>query len=123
MSSNSEVVLVVDDDDAVRGALKFALEVEGFRVQVYPGPEALLADENLPDKGCLVVDYRMPGIDGLELIARLKSRGVTLPVFLICSCMTCDLESRALRLGVREVFEKPLSDLVTSVRHLLHAGA
>jgi two-component system response regulator FixJ len=123
MSSDSEVVLVVDDDAAVRGALKFALEVEGFRVRLYPGSEALLADENLPVRGCLVIDYRMPDIDGLELVERLKGRGVTLPIFLISGRMTRDLKDRALRLGVLKVFEKPLTDLIANVRHLLHDGA
>lgn len=123
MSNDSEIVMVVDDDAAVRGALKFALEVEGFQVRLYPGPEALLADEDLPARGCLVIDYRMPDIDGLELVERLKGRGVTLPIFLISGRITRDLRDRALRLGVQKVFEKPLTDLIANVRHLLHDRA
>ena len=70
MPAVPETVLVVDDDAAVRAALKFALEVEGFNVQLYDGPQAVLAAANLPKRGCLVIDYRMPTIDGIELVDR-----------------------------------------------------
>ena len=60
-----EIVLVVDDDAAVRAALKFALEVEGFSVRLYDGPAGRCwPTANLPERGCLVIDYRMPEIDG-----------------------------------------------------------
>ncbi len=72
-------VLVVDDDAAVRSALKFVLEVEGFRVRLYPDAGTLLADGDLPRQGCLVIDYRMPGMDGLELVERLRADHVALP--------------------------------------------
>ena len=65
MSHVAGIVLVVDDDAAVRAALKFALEVEGFHVRLYDGPQALLADHTLPERACFVVDYRMPEIDGI----------------------------------------------------------
>ena len=80
MSKAPDVILLVDDDAAVRNALKFSLEMEGFSVRLYPTPEALLAESNLPAVGCLVIDYRMPEIDGLELVERLRNRGVALPV-------------------------------------------
>ena len=60
MLKTPDVILVVDDDAAVRNALKFALEVEGFSVRLYATPEALLAEKDLPAAGCLVIDYRMP---------------------------------------------------------------
>jgi FixJ family two-component response regulator len=118
MSPESGVVLVVDDDAAVRSALKFALEVEGLRVQLYENSAALLADQNLPEQGCLVIDYRMPGLDGLELIERLRSRNVPLPVILISGRINKQLLSRAERLGVSRVLEKPLSDaaLIEGIR-------
>ena len=72
----TRVVLVVDDDAAVRSALKFALEVEGFEVRDYDSPVALLSDRNMPPSGCFVIDYRMPVMDGLELVAVLRERGI-----------------------------------------------
>ncbi len=72
MSAVSNTVLVVDDDAAVRASLKFALEVEGFQVRLYDRPEAVLADAELPERACLLIDYHMPIIDGIELIERLR---------------------------------------------------
>jgi len=121
MLKTPDVILVVDDDAAVRNALKFALEVEGFSVRLYATPEALLAEKDLPASGCLVIDYRMPEIDGLELVERLQSLGVTLPVFLISGRVTRSLRARASNLGISDVLEKPLSDLVANIRRVLDA--
>ena len=93
MSPAAGIVLVVDDDAAVRAALKFALEVEGFCVRLYDGPRALLADHNLPDRACLVIDYRMPEIDGIELVDRLRRRNVMLPAILISGRVSKHLRS------------------------------
>ena len=121
MSNPPDVILLVDDDAAVRNALKFSLEMEGFSVRLYATPEALLAEDHLPDGGCLVIDYRMPEIDGLELVERLRSRGVTLPILLISGRVPRSLRSRASGLGISDVLEKPLSDLAGSIRRVLDA--
>ncbi len=120
MAPDPGAVLVVDDDAAVRNSLKFSLELEGFKVRVYDRGEAVLADRDLPSKGCLVVDYRMPGMDGLQLIDRLRARHVSLPAILIVSDQPSPrLRRLAERSGVRRVLEKPLSDsaLIESIRH------
>ena len=124
MPPASGTVLVVDDDAAVRAALKFALEVEGFHVQLYDGPQALLADHNLPERACLVIDYRMPEIDGIELVDRLRSRNVSLPAILISGRVSKHLRILAQRSGLTRVLEKPLSDtaLVESIRGALAAA-
>ncbi len=116
-----ETVIVVDDDAAVRAALKFALEVEGFNVQLYDGPQALLAAASLPTRGCLVIDYRMPAIDGIELVAELRRRNVDLPAILISARVTRALRDLAARSGLTGVLEKPLTDaaLVESIRGAL----
>ena len=116
-----ETVVVVDDDAAVRAALKFALEVEGFNVQLYDGPQAVLAAANLPKRGCLVIDYRMPAIDGIELVAELRRRNVTLPAILISARVTRALRDLAARSGLTCVLEKPLTDtaLVENIRGAL----
>ncbi|MFZ5780581.1 MAG: response regulator transcription factor [Pseudomonadota bacterium] len=120
-----EIILVVDDDAAVRAALKFSLEVEGFNVRLYDGGQAVLSDGKLPVRGCLVIDYRMPDIDGLELIDKLRGRGVTLPAILISGRVTKQLREVAARSGVACVLEKPLSDsaLVENIRGVLAGGA
>jgi FixJ family two-component response regulator len=121
----SEIVLLVDDDAAVRAALKFALEVEGFQVRLYDGPQAVLADVDLPTRACLVIDYRMPDIDGIELVDRLRSRNVVLPAILISGRVSQRLRDLAARSGVTRVLEKPLSDaaLVENIRGALGARA
>jgi FixJ family two-component response regulator len=116
-----ETVVVVDDDAAVRAALKFVLEVEGFNVQLYDGSQAVLTAANLPKRGCLVIDYRMPTIDGIELVAELRRRNVTLPAILISARVTRALRDLAGRAGLTCVLEKPLTDaaLVESIRGAL----
>ena len=125
MSKYPGTVLIVDDDAAVRSALKFALEAEGLEVRLYDGSTALLADVDLPRHSCLVVDYRMPGMDGLELIDALRTREVALPAILITGRAGRDLRSRAAKSGVCHVLEKPLSDgaLIESIRSILQRSA
>lgn len=125
MPHDDGTVLVVDDDAAVRAALKFLLEVEGFRVRLYDGPAALLADPHLPEHGCLVIDFRMPGIDGMALIDLLRAQHVGLPVILISARVDEQLLRRAAQQGVSRVLEKPLSDaaLVENIRHALDSAS
>jgi len=64
-SVEKQAVLIIDDDPIVRSSLKFALEVEGFAVRAYSGPYEFLNETDLPAKSCLLIDYYMPGMDGL----------------------------------------------------------
>lgn len=120
-TTSGSIILVIEDDDAVRQSLKFALEQEGLEVHVYGSGEQLLADPALPRTGCLVVDYAMPGMDGITLVERLRQRHVTLPALLITARNSPALRERALRSGFRQVLEKPLEDssLVDGLRHAL----
>jgi FixJ family two-component response regulator len=114
-------VLVVDDDAAVRNSLKFALELEGLTVRAYADGDALLADSALPAKGCLVVDYYMPAMNGLDLVTCLRRRHVDLPAILITAKATDSMRRSAERAGIRRVLEKPLDDssLFDSIRGVL----
>ena len=118
MTDKGTVVCVVDDDAGVRNALKFALEIEGLDVRLYDGPKALLAESNLPGRACLIVDYRMPEIDGLELVRELRTREIGLPVIMITGRANKDLRRQAEKSGVHCILEKPLSDssLVACIR-------
>jgi two-component system, LuxR family, response regulator FixJ len=101
------VVLIVDDDQAVRNSLKFSLEIEGFAVRTYGGPEDLLVDPDLPEHGCLVLDYRLPGMSGLQLLGKLRERNVMLPALLITTHPSRAVRGEASRAGVL-LIEKPL---------------
>jgi two-component system response regulator FixJ len=121
MSQKSGTVLIVDDDAAVRSSLKFSLELEGLDVRVYEGSAAFLADPDLPLSSCLVVDYRMPEMDGMELVESLRARHNALPAILITGRATKALRLRAEKAGVQHVLEKPLAGgaLAASIRAAL----
>jgi two-component system, LuxR family, response regulator FixJ len=105
--STRPIVLVIDDDPAVRNSLKFALEVEGFSVRVYPTGADLLKEKNIPEIGCLVTDYHLPGMNGLDLLALLRERNIKLPAILITTHPSAAIRDRAASAGVH-LIEKPL---------------
>jgi FixJ family two-component response regulator len=114
------VVLVVDADSAVRGALKFSLEVEGFQVREFRDATALLSEQNLPANSCLVVESKLPDMSGLALIAELRGKRRALPAILTSTHPNEQLKRRADAAGVR-VIEKPLlnEDLIEAIRNAL----
>ena len=100
------VVVIVDDDPAVCGSLKFSLELEGFVVRAYGNAaEFLSADESTFD--CLVVDQRMPVMSGMELIAKLRTLEVRTPAILLISQPSPAVAARAAKAAV-PIVEKPL---------------
>lgn len=106
IAAPSPCVLVVDDDAALLGALEFALQAEGYRVRGCADAEAALrvpADQ----LACLVIDYKLPDIDGMDLAHRLRSGGVTAPMILITSNPDARCRARAARAGA-VIVEKPL---------------
>ena len=107
METRLPIVAVVDDDPAVCGSLKFSLELEGFAVRGYASGAELLDAGDLADCSCLVVDQRMPGMSGMELIARLRERRVLTPAVLIVSHLNAALRARAAKELV-PIVEKPL---------------
>jgi two-component system, LuxR family, response regulator FixJ len=107
LASAKPVVLVIDDDPAVRNSLKFALEIEGFTVRVYPTGTDLLQEADMPEKGCVVTDYNLPGINGLDLLAMLRKRKVRLPAILMTTHPSAAVRDRAASAGV-PLIEKPL---------------
>ncbi|MCG7391560.1 response regulator [Microvirga sp. ACRRW] len=125
MSMPPGPVIVVDDDDAVRQSLKFALELEGMDVRLYESGDELLAEPDLPTSGCLVVDYYMPAMNGVELMDKLRRRLIKLPAILITARATDDMRKRATSSGFSQVIEKPLEDstLLDSIRGALSIPA
>ena len=110
MTKPRDLILLVDDDLAVRESLKFALELEGLAVRAFSSGAELLRHPDLLRAGCLVLDYKMPEMDGFEVLSRLAARRVPLPVILITPDATGPVRRRAKAAGVRHVLEKPLSD-------------
>jgi FixJ family two-component response regulator len=100
------VILVVDDDETVRNSLKNMMKSEGFEVRAFSNGHDLLNEASLPALGCLVVDYHMPAMNGLELVSALRGRGVSIPAILITGNPTEYVRHRAAAISVL-VVEKP----------------
>jgi FixJ family two-component response regulator len=118
------VVFVVDDDAAVRRALEFALDLEGFRVETFESGEALLLRQHLPGAGCLVLDERLPGASGMETLRQLRAREVDLPAILVTSHPKPSFRAAAAVAGV-PILEKPLEGdtLIGAIHQVLDARA
>src|SRR4029078_5124274 len=107
LSAPGFVVIVLDDDLAVRNSLKFSLELEGFTVRSYATGAELLGTGDPPPCGCLVVDQHMPGMSGLDLIDMLSSRHFSAPAILITGDPSPSVRDRA-RTAAVPIVEKPL---------------
>lgn len=116
-------VHVIDDDEAVRASLAFLLEMADLPARTYgSAPEFLLVAPTLPS-GCIVTDVRMPDMNGLELVRRLKDMEVKLPVIVITGHADVPLAVEAMRAGVVDFLEKPFDDtlLIAAIRSALDA--
>jgi two-component system, LuxR family, response regulator FixJ len=115
------MIYVVDDDHDVRKSLRFLLEAEGFDVRTFRSGTALLGSSTRHRADCLVIDYKMAEIDGLELAHRLRRLGISTPVVLITGYPDENISAKATSVGVRRVVLKPnLEDnLVECVRNAI----
>ncbi len=107
-SQRPPTLLLVEDDASLRSALAFDLETDGFVVHAYARAMSVLVD--VVEADCMVVDMRLPDIDGLTLIGRLRARGVRAPAILI----TTNPDSRTRRTASAmqvDIVEKPLISL------------
>ncbi len=118
-------VFVVDDDDALCDALQEFLEAQGFPVEAYNSAEAFLAAGGPGRPGCLVLDVRMRGMNGLDLHSRLAAEGFALPVIIITGHGDVPMAIRAVRNGAVDFLEKPVPDqlLLERIRHALTLDA
>jgi len=104
------VVFVVDDDDAMRDSLDFLLSSAGCAVRTFEVAERLLEALTDSNCGCVVSDVRMPGMDGLELLRRIKAARPSLPVVIITGHGDVPLAVEAMKLGAADFVEKPFDD-------------
>ena len=112
--------MLVDDDAALRTALTFTLELDGFVVQCFDSGEALLRSELPAPPACFVLDQHLTGITGIEAVAELRGRQITLPALLITSHPKPSVREAARALGVTIVETPLLTDaLVLAIRRAL----
>jgi two-component system response regulator FixJ len=103
-------VYVIDDDDAMRDSLDFLLSSADFHVALFDSALNFLNALSTIDFGCVVSDVRMPGIDGIELLKRLKSGGSLFPVVIMTGHGDVPLAVEAMKLGAADFLEKPFED-------------
>lgn len=109
LPDQSPLVYLVDDDDAVRDALALLLRSVGLRSAGFGDPQQFLAQLAPQTIGCVVLDIRMPGISGLDVLARLAEAS-DLPVVMLTGHANVDLCRRAFKGGAMEFLQKPVDD-------------
>jgi two-component system response regulator FixJ len=117
-----KAVFVVDDDAAVRQGLRFMLRAAGYSVEALPSARSFLEDYDPRRGGCLLLDVRMPQMNGLELQQQLNLRGWRIPVIFISGHGTVPLAIAAMKAGAFDFIEKPLREdaLLESIERALH---
>jgi two-component system, LuxR family, response regulator FixJ len=103
-------VYVIDDDEAMRDSLNFLLDSSGFSVRLFETAQGFL--DALPDLafGCVVSDVRMPGLDGIELLKRMKAAQSPFPIVIMTGHGDVPLAVEAMKLGAVDFLEKPFED-------------
>ncbi|MCE7028046.1 response regulator [Jiella avicenniae] len=122
MTAEKTLVLVVDDDEAVRESLKFSLELEGLGVGLCKAGEELVEHPHLPVAKCLVLDFKMPEMDGIAVIEAVRALGFAMPAIIITGHSTAVLRQRAADVGAHAVLQKPLigTILFDCIRQAIH---
>jgi two-component system response regulator FixJ len=121
--TDKTVIHVIDDDAAMRDSLVFLLDVNGFQPEAFESSNAFLARAASNAPACIVSDIRMPGMNGIELVRKLKSDGILCPVILITGHGDVALAVEAMKAGAVDFIEKPFDDavLLNAIRSALDA--
>ena len=107
MSAEGKLIHLVDDDASVRRSVGFMLKTSGLNVQAYESGVELLGRASQLDEGCILLDIRMPGMDGLEVQQALQDRGISLPVIIMTGHGDVGLAVKAMKAGAVDFIEKP----------------
>ena len=116
---------MIDDDEAIRKSLTFLLRTAGILVRTYESGEEFLREAGQLPAGCVITDVRMPDMDGLELVRRLKSAGLPMTPIVITGHGDIPLAVEAMKVGAADFIEKPFRDevLLEAVARGLGAAA
>jgi FixJ family two-component response regulator len=115
------LISVIDDDDSVRESLQGLIRSVGFQVQIFASAEEFLQSDNLHQTHCLILDVRMPGMNGLELQRELADTHCEIPVIFITAHGNESARSQALKNGAVDYLCKPFSEeaLLNAIRATL----
>jgi two-component system response regulator FixJ len=125
MSSADVIVHIVDDEEPVRASLAFLLTTSGFAARAHASATAFLDVAPSIRNGCLITDLRMPDMDGVELLRRLKQAGAMLPAIVITGHGDVHMAVEAMKNGALDFIEKPFSDdvLLESIQRVVELAA
>jgi two-component system, LuxR family, response regulator FixJ len=107
MMTNKKLIHVVDDEDSIRRSVSFMLKTSGYEVETWNSGQAFLRDVKHAEHGCILLDVRMPEIDGLEVQRALAERGATMPVVIMTGHGDISIAIRAMKAGAVDFLEKP----------------
>ena len=116
------MVHVIDDDDDIRESVRLFLTTEGFDARTYASATDFLAKLNPNNSGCVVTDVRMPGIGGIDFLAHVAERRLSLPVIVITAARRCAARRPRDENGAVDLIEKPFrpDELISVVRAALN---
>lgn len=103
----NRTVFLVDDDEAIRHSASFMLRHAGYTVKTYPDGLAFLDNVSSDQDGCILLDVRMPGMDGLAVQSALNHRGINMPVIILTGHGDVPVAVEAMKGGAIEFLEKP----------------
>jgi FixJ family two-component response regulator len=104
------IIYLVDDDPDVRRSYQRLFKSWGLAVQAFANPEEFLTDEIADRPACLILDLKLPGMDGIALQDRLKAMGLDIPIIFISAYGTVSESVQAMKSGALEFLEKPVAE-------------
>ena len=110
MPTKGDTIFIVEDDQSVRDALALLLGLKGYAVAVFSDAESFLSAFKPHWSGCLLIDIRMPGMDGLSLQKQLLAIGCTIPVIIMTGHGSAESAREAFRAQAVDFLEKPLNN-------------
>jgi two-component system response regulator FixJ len=108
MDAAKRLVFLIEDDEAVRASMRVLLEASGYSVRDFPSAEQLLAEADARQARCIITDYHLPGMTGIDLVETLRAQGVATPAIIV-SANGKALIARASRAGITAVLRKPMA--------------
>jgi len=105
--NDKKLVHIVDDEEAIRRSMGFMLKTSGFQVETWDSGRAFLKEVRHAERGCILLDIRMPDLDGLEVQRLLAERGVAMPIVIMTGHGDISTAIRAMKAGAVDFLEKP----------------